>query len=349
MGTLGGAKDAITNAIGGATSAVEPQAAPAAPLAIDTSTYSSPHQWTPAVGTSKQLIVYHITTSDDFTSTAQHFSDPGSAASAHYVIDKDGSVYQFVPPDQSAFAQGQTQGMAGINPDKTLLQTLASQGNLNDYSIGIEFVAAQGTPLTPEQIAAGESLTQQLATDYGIPLDDQHLVSHADIAGVNDRSADDRSFDTGGDFAPTMLSSGVQEPVAQPIAQGAAIAETPETWRPLVETAAANEGVPASILSALLLQESNYDPNAVNDTSGAAGIAQFMPETARGLGIDPFNPQQAIPAAARYLKQQYDTFGSWELALAAYNAGPGNVQQYGGIPPFPETQHYVTTIMAAAA
>nr|MBA3585084.1 transglycosylase SLT domain-containing protein [Gemmatimonadota bacterium] len=221
-----------------------------------------------------------------------------------------------------------------------------------DYSIGIEFVAGIGVPLTPEQTAAGEALTQQLASDYAIPLDDQHLVSHADIAGVNDGSAEDRSFDTGGDFAPAMIGGAIPAappPAAAPVTTGSVIAQTPETWRPLVEYAAESEGVPANILSALLLQESNYDDAAINPSSGAAGIAQFMPATAAGMGIDPMNAQQAIPAAARYLRQQYDAFGSWELALAAYNAGPGNVQTYGNtIPPFPETQHYVTTIMATA-
>jgi murein DD-endopeptidase MepM/ murein hydrolase activator NlpD len=133
-----------------------------------------------------------------------------------------------------------------------------------------------------------------------------------------------------------------------PATETGSATSAPQEWSPVVEQSAASEGVPPEILSALLQQESQYDPNAVSP-AGAQGIAQFMPETAAGMGIDPLDPNQAIPAAARYLKQQYDTFGSWELALAAYNAGPGNVQKYGGIPPFPETQHYVETIMGAAS
>jgi murein DD-endopeptidase MepM/ murein hydrolase activator NlpD len=121
----------------------------------------------------------------------------------------------------------------------------------------------------------------------------------------------------------------------------------PAPYQPLVQQAATRHGVPAGILSALLKQESQYDPAALSP-AGALGLAQFMPETAAGMGIDPLDPAQAIDGAARYLAQQYAAFGSWELALAAYNAGPGNVQQYGGIPPFPETQHYVATIMANA-
>lgn len=74
-----------------------------------------------------------------------------------------------------------------------------------------------------------------------------------------------------------------------------------------------------------------------------------MPATARGMGLtDPFDPVQAIPAAGRYLGLQLRRFGSIPLALAAYNAGPGNVERYGGIPPFRETQAYVTRIMAMA-
>ena len=83
--------------------------------------------------------------------------------------------------------------------------------------------------------------------------------------------------------------------------------------------------------------------------AGAQGIAQFMPATARGMGVsDPFDPAQAIPAAARLLSGHVRGFGSVPLALAAYNAGPGAVQRYGGIPPYPETQAYVARILALA-
>jgi soluble lytic murein transglycosylase-like protein len=75
---------------------------------------------------------------------------------------------------------------------------------------------------------------------------------------------------------------------------------------------------------------------------------QFMPATAADMGVDPFDPASAIDGAARYLTQNLRRFGSLELALAAYNAGPGAVQTHGGIPPFAETQAYVPKVLAAA-
>ncbi|NAZ87855.1 NlpC/P60 family protein [Kineococcus indalonis] len=104
-------------------------------------------------------------------------------------------------------------------------------------------------------------------------------------------------------------------------------------------------GLPAGLLSAVAKQESGYDPNA-KSPAGAIGLMQFMPATAKGVGIDPTDPFQAIDGAGKLLASHLRTFGSVEKALAAYNAGPGNVRKYGGIPPFNETQNYVKKIMA---
>jgi murein DD-endopeptidase MepM/ murein hydrolase activator NlpD len=136
-------------------------------------------------------------------------------------------------------------------------------------------------------------------------------------------------------------------PPAQPRSTPGFTPASSDPYEPLIQSAADQYGVPQGILYGLINQESRFDRNALSP-AGARGIAQFMPDTAAGMGIDPDDPTQAIPAAAQYLKQHYDAFGSWELALAAYNAGPDNVQAYGGIPPFPETQKYVATIMGNA-
>jgi hypothetical protein len=114
----------------------------------------------------------------------------------------------------------------------------------------------------------------------------------------------------------------------------------------LFATAGARHGVDPTLLALMAERESGFDPRAVSP-AGAQGLMQLMPGTARGLGVtDPFDPAQAIDGAARLMKSHLDTFGSLEPALAAYNAGAGNVRRYGGVPPFAETQHYVQWIGA---
>lgn len=104
-------------------------------------------------------------------------------------------------------------------------------------------------------------------------------------------------------------------------------------------------GLPAGMLAAVQRVESGGNPMAVSP-KGAQGLFQIMPGTAKELGVDPLNPAQAADGAARYLAQNLKRFGSPELALAAYNAGPGNVQKHNGIPPFKETQDYVRKVQA---
>jgi hypothetical protein len=109
---------------------------------------------------------------------------------------------------------------------------------------------------------------------------------------------------------------------------------------------AAKYGIPASVLAAVAKVESGYNPSAVSP-SGAEGLMQLMPGTASGLGVNPLDPQQSIDGAARLLSQNLKSFGSLDLALAAYNAGGGAVRKYNGIPPYPETQAYVPKVRAA--
>ena len=109
--------------------------------------------------------------------------------------------------------------------------------------------------------------------------------------------------------------------------------------------AARRHNVPEELFLRLVQQESGWNPRAVSN-KGAIGLAQLMPQTARLLRVDPRDPIQNLDGGARYLAEQYRTFRTWELALAAYNAGPGPVKKYGGVPPFRETRGYVKTILS---
>jgi soluble lytic murein transglycosylase-like protein len=131
---------------------------------------------------------------------------------------------------------------------------------------------------------------------------------------------------------------------------------TPSKWNTLVfqgaydgpylqvaRDAARKHRVPEDLFLRLVQQESGWNPTAKSH-KGALGLAQLMPATARALGVDPMDPEQNLEGGARYLMRQYREFGSWRLALAAYNAGPAAVKKYGGIPPYKETRNYVRVI-----
>lgn len=114
----------------------------------------------------------------------------------------------------------------------------------------------------------------------------------------------------------------------------------------MAQEAAVRNGVPVDLFLKLVQQESNWNAYAKSH-KGALGLAQLMPETARGLNVDPLDPYQNLDGGARYLARQYRKFGSWRLALAAYNAGPEAVVKYGGVPPYKETQNYVRVILGS--
>ncbi|RNL80241.1 transglycosylase SLT domain-containing protein [Nocardioides marmorisolisilvae] len=121
---------------------------------------------------------------------------------------------------------------------------------------------------------------------------------------------------------------------------------TATPYADLFTAAARKYGVPASLLSAVARTESSYNANAVSP-AGAQGLMQLMPGTAKSLGVtNSFDPAQSIDGAAKLLHSLTQRFGRTDLALAAYNAGPGAVLKYHGVPPYPETQQYVTKVMS---
>ena len=118
-------------------------------------------------------------------------------------------------------------------------------------------------------------------------------------------------------------------------------------FSPVILKYAKKYSVDPYMIRAVIQVESNFNPNARSPV-GAGGLMQLMPATAYGLGCkDRFDPEQNIAAGSRYLRQMLDMFKKEDLAIAAYNAGPGNVQRYRGIPPFRETQNYVRKVRKA--
>jgi peptidoglycan DL-endopeptidase CwlO len=146
--------------------------------------------------------------------------------------------------------------------------------------------------------------------------------------------------------SPTVIRRVLpQQATGATTAAGGGLAGVP--YADLFTRAGARYGVDASLLAAVASQESSFNASAVSP-AGAQGLMQFMPATAKGLGVNALDPTSAIDGAARYLSSLTKQFGSTELALAAYNAGPGTVTRYGGVPPYTETQNYVRAVMTKA-
>jgi cell wall-associated NlpC family hydrolase len=171
----------------------------------------------------------------------------------------------------------------------------------------------------------------------GQMIDAPHTGTSVQIQPVGEPSAIRRVLSPPGN----PITSAVDLPGAIPSSL-----DVPSTLVPLFESASAKTGVPVSLLAAVAKQESGFNANAVS-SAGAQGMMQLMPSTASGLGVNAFDPAQAIGGAAQLLGSYLQRYnGSVPLALAAYNAGPGAVARYGGVPPYAQTTGYVNNILA---
>jgi soluble lytic murein transglycosylase-like protein len=149
--------------------------------------------------------------------------------------------------------------------------------------------------------------------------------------------------------APASVASAVASPGAGSNVTAATGGGSTTQYDALVTAAAQKYGIDPAILHGLIQQESGFNPSSTS-SAGALGLTQLMPGTASSLGVtNPLDPAQSIDGGAHYLREQLDTFGGdVTKALAAYNAGPGAVQRYGGVPPYAETQNYVQKVLGYA-
>jgi soluble lytic murein transglycosylase-like protein len=219
-------------------------------------------------------------------------------------------------------------------------------------------VSAQALGGVSAGIAAGELAVAQRVAQL------QALIQAAGKVAAGQLPASTLASPTGaqgstGDFASALqaattadVSSAAGSATAgyQPAVLGAGSSgESGGEYESLIDQAASRNGLDPAVLHGLIQQESGFDPSATS-SAGASGLTQLMPGTASSLGVaDPLNPAESIEGGARYLGQLMTQFGgNTEDALAAYNAGPGAVEQYGGTPPYAETQSYVSKVLGYA-
>ena len=209
-------------------------------------------------------------------------------------------------------------------------------------------MSTQALTATAGGVPAGEMAVLQRVAQLQALIEETRQVASPGSGAIGAGSGAPAAGTSFATALASASSTGLAGSGAQPAVQGSASAPGGE-YDVLVEQAAARNGLDPAVLHGLIQQESGFDPNATSG-AGAAGLTQLMPATASSLGVsNPLNPAESIEGGARYLAQMMSRFGgNTEDALAAYNAGPGAVSQYGGIPPYAETQSYVSKVLGYA-
>ena len=190
--------------------------------------------------------------------------------------------------------------------------------------------------LAPAQSPAGVILSEDVSVTQRDPLAQMHV--HESLLDSMDVLS----------LSPSARFLAMPRPMITPElakAMKAGRVHTPDgEWKRIIRKAAGIHGLPEELIASVIHTESAFQARA-ESPKGAQGAMQIMPQTQQELGLtDPFDPEANVLAGCAYLRRQLDRFGSLELALAAYNAGPANVKKYGGIPPFPETRDYVARV-----
>ncbi|MCY8230546.1 lytic transglycosylase domain-containing protein [Priestia endophytica] len=207
--------------------------------------------------------------------------------------------------------------------------------NIQSYLALLQLQAFQ--TMTSNKLPANESSLNSL---FSSTLSDVLLTS------ASSPEAEKSSSSTAFLQNQLTLSSPLSVTMTSPPVQAQASEKSETPFMDLIHKASEEFGVDAKLIKAVITQESNFKKDAKSG-AGALGLMQLMPATAQSLGVlNPLNPLENIRGGTKYLKKMLEKYdGDVSLALAAYNAGPSNVDKYGGIPPFTETKEYVKKVM----
>lgn len=200
------------------------------------------------------------------------------------------------------------------------------------FSSGQASAVQEGVILQEEIVTSERQLQPEGTTPRQHPT--ENLINSMDVYALSPHAAE------------LILPRMVTIQMARRMHDDRTARPTPTLWQEIINRASQIYHLAPELIAAVIRVESDFNPGVVSN-KGAQGAMQLMPDMQQELGVvDPFDPEANVLAGCAYLRQQLDRFGSLELALAAYNAGPGNVLKYGGIPPFTETRNYVRKVLS---